>query len=197
MAENIFRQQHHIDKINRAKSLNQKPCVLWFTGLSGSGKSTLANALEQELVKKGFHTYILDGDNIRHGLCKDINFSAEGRVENIRRIGEVAKLMVDAGLVVITAFISPYQTDRNQVRALLEQDEFVEIFVNCSLEICEKRDVKGLYKKARKGEIENFTGISAPYEPPGNPEIEIVTDDLTIEESVQKLITYIIPKVSI
>ncbi|NNC84769.1 MAG: adenylyl-sulfate kinase [Bacteroidia bacterium] len=196
MAENIFKQHHQINKEKRGEKLNQKPCILWFTGLSGSGKSTLADGVEQELAKQGYATYILDGDNIRHGLNVDLDFSEKGRVENIRRIGEVAKLMVDAGLIVLTAFISPYQSDRKQVRALVEDGEFIEIFVNCALEICEKRDVKGLYKKARKGEIENFTGISSPYEPPGSPEIEIVTDTLTIEESVKKLIEYIVPKVS-
>ncbi|NNM15427.1 MAG: adenylyl-sulfate kinase [Bacteroidia bacterium] len=196
MTENIFKQHHQINKEKRGEKLNQKPCILWFTGLSGSGKSTLADGVEQELAKQGYATYILDGDNIRHGLNVDLDFSEKGRVENIRRIGEVAKLMVDAGLIVLTAFISPYQSDRKQVRALVEDGEFIEIFVNCALEICEKRDVKGLYKKARKGEIENFTGISSPYEPPGSPEIEIVTDTLTIEESVKKLIEYIVPKVS-
>ena len=175
-------------KQERAEQNQQKPCVLWFTGLSGSGKSTVANALEGALFERGRHTYLLDGDNVRHGLNKDLGFSAQDRVENIRRIGEVAKLFVDAGLVVMTAFISPYRSDRELVRELMEQGEFLEVFVNTPLEVCEERDPKGLYKKARAGEIKNFTGIDDPYEAPQNPEITVHTTDETPQESAANII---------
>ncbi|MBL0051732.1 MAG: adenylyl-sulfate kinase [Bacteroidetes bacterium] len=155
-SKNIVQQNYKITKSDRAKLLHQKPAVLWFTGLSGSGKSTLADALEVKLHNEGFKTYLLDGDNIRFGLNKNVDFSDEGRKENIRRIGEVAKLMTDAGLIVLTAFVSPFQSDRNLVRNLLPEGSFTEIFVDCPLEVCEQRDVKGLYKKARAGEIKDF-----------------------------------------
>jgi len=162
--DNIVWHEHKISKNERALIKNQKPCIVWFTGLSGSGKSTIANAVEAKLVELQKHTYLLDGDNIRMGLNKGLSFSDEDRVENIRRIGEVAKLFVDSGLIVLTAFISPFQKERDSVRKLVEKDEFIEVFVDTPLEVCEQRDPKGLYKKAREGAIPNFTGISSPYE---------------------------------
>ncbi|PZT47644.1 adenylyl-sulfate kinase [Helicobacter valdiviensis] len=182
MDKNLTWHTSSITKYQRAKLKNQKPCVLWLTGLSGSGKSTLANALEKRLFELGFHTYLLDGDNIRHGLNKDLGFDETSRVENIRRIGEVCKLFVDAGIIVIGAFISPFKKEREMVRELFEKGEFVEIFVDTPLEICEKRDPKGLYKKARSGEIKNFTGIDSPYEKPEAPEVHIISEKL--EENV-------------
>jgi bifunctional enzyme CysN/CysC len=180
-----------INKQNRAELLNQKPVVLWLTGLSASGKSTLANALEKELFLRNKITYLLDGDNIRHGLNRDLGFSEEDRIENIRRIGEASKLFVDAGLIVITAFISPFKSDRKIVKNLFEEDEFIEIFINTPIEVCQKRDPKGLYKKALNGEIKNFTGIDSPYEAPENPNIEIKTAELSITESVEKIVNYL------
>jgi adenylylsulfate kinase len=171
-------------------------CIVWFTGLSGSGKSTIANAVEQRLYEKGIHTYVLDGDNIRHGLNNNVDFSPEGRTENIRRIGEVAKLFVDAGMVVLTAFISPYRADRDSVRQLVSEGEFIEIFVDCPLEICEQRDVKGLYKKARSGAIPEFTGISAPFEQPLQPELIINTENISVDEAVDKVMTLILKTIS-
>lgn len=162
-----------ISKLDHEKLNGHKGVCIWFTGLSGSGKSTVANELEVELNKLGVHTYLLDGDNVRLGLNKNLDFSDEGRKENIRRIGEVAKLFVDAGIIVLTAFISPFREDRNNVRNLLNNNEFIEVFVDTDLETCESRDPKGLYKKARTGEIKDFTGISSPYEEPENPEIKI------------------------
>ena len=173
---------------DREKLLNQKGCVVWFTGLSGSGKSTLANAVEQVLHQQQHHTYVLDGDNVRHGLNKNLGFSPEDREENIRRIGEVAKLFADAGTIVMTAFISPYRADRDQARMLIAEDRFVEVFVDCPLAVCEERDTKGLYKKARAGEIKEFTGISAPYEPPLTPEVTVNTAVLSIEECAQAVV---------
>ena len=195
--KNIVRQDYKVGKQERKTSLNQKPTLLWFTGLSGSGKSTLADKLEQELHKRGFNTYLLDGDNVRHGLNKDIDFSEQGRTENIRRIGEVAKLMLDAGLIVLTAFISPFKKDRQLVRDLVEDGEFVEVFVDAPLDVCESRDVKGLYEKARSGKITNFTGISSPYEKPENPELIIDTDALSIEEATERILGKVLPMVSI
>lgn len=186
-SKNIVQQNYKITKGDRTKLLHQKPAVLWFTGLSGSGKSTLADALEVKLHNEGFKTYLLDGDNIRFGLNKNVDFSDEGRKENIRRIGEVAKLMTDAGLIVLTAFVSPFQSDRNLVRNLLPEGSFTEIFVDCPLEVCEQRDVKGLYKKARAGEIKDFTGISSPYEAPENPEFIISTHQNPLDECVEML----------
>ncbi|SFV57218.1 Adenylylsulfate kinase [hydrothermal vent metagenome] len=169
----------------------QKPCILWFTGLSGSGKSTIANAVEAKLLEEKRHTYLLDGDNIRMGLNRGLGFSDEDRVENIRRIGEVAKLFVDAGIIVLTAFISPFQKERNLVRELVGESEFIEIFIDTPLDICESRDPKGLYKKARKGEISSFTGISSPYEAPEIPEIHIINSYRDIEDVADEIINHL------
>ena len=188
---NLVWHDHHVTKKERAKLKDQKPCILWFTGLSGSGKSTIANAVESKLVELNKHTYLLDGDNIRMGLNKGLGFSDEDRVENIRRIGEVAKLFVDAGTIVLTAFISPFQNERDTVRALVENCEFIEVFIDTPLAVCESRDPKGLYKKARKGEIPNFTGISSPYEAPAKPEIHIINDKISIEEVTEQIINYL------
>ena len=188
---NLVYQNTSLSKARRAKAKGQKPLIIWFTGFSGAGKSTLANALEEELTARGHHTYLLDGDNIRLGLNKNLGFSKEDREENIRRIGEVAKLMVDAGLIVISAFISPFQRDRQLVRDMVEKYEFLEIFVSTPLMVCEKRDTKGLYKKARSGEIKNFTGISSPYEIPINPELTIDTTHDSITESIQIILDHL------
>ena len=189
--ENIVWHDHHVTKDERSSIKSQKSCVLWFTGLSGSGKSTIANAVESKLVELKKHTYLLDGDNIRMGLNKGLSFSDEDRVENIRRIGEVSKLFVDAGTIVLTAFISPFREDRESVRKLLEENEFIEVFIDTPLEVCEGRDPKGLYKKARKGEIPNFTGISSPYEEPTKAEINIKNDKISIKECADKVIKYL------
>jgi len=194
LSTNIVWHDTKITKEKRAKLTNQKPCILWFTGLSGSGKSTIANAVEEKLYKNGNFTYLLDGDNIRHGLNKDLGFSEEDREENIRRIGEVAKLFVDAGLIVLTAFISPFRQDRYLVRGLVEKGEFIEIFIDTPIEECEKRDPKGLYKKARNGEIKNFTGIDSPYESPVNPEIHVKNINISIDEVSDMIIKYLIDK---
>lgn len=188
---NIKWQNIHLTKNMRAKQKNQKPCVIWFTGLSGSGKSTLANELEKRLFKLGHHTYLLDGDNIRHGLNKDLGFSHQDRIENIRRIGEVANLFIDSGLIVLTAFISPFAQERHLVRNLVKTNEFIEIFVDVPLEICEQRDIKGLYKLARQGEIKNFTGISSPYEKPNNPDIHLDNHQNTIAKNVDIIEKYL------
>jgi adenylylsulfate kinase len=190
-SSNIVWHESAVTKADRQQQKGHKSAILWFTGLSGSGKSTISVALEMTLYTKGIQTYRLDGDNVRFGLNKNLGFSPEDRTENIRRIGEVSKLMVDAGLFTLTAFISPYLEDRNQVRDLVEADEFIEIYVKASLETCEQRDPKGLYKKARLGEIKGFTGIDAPYEEPSNPEIVIDTNRLGIEESVEVIIAYL------
>jgi bifunctional enzyme CysN/CysC len=187
----VFWQPTRVRHQQRANQKAQQPCILWFTGLSGAGKSTIANAVEQALYLRGHHSYLLDGDNIRHGLNKDLDFSDAGRVENIRRIGEVAKLFVDAGLIVVTAFISPFRSDRRMVRELVQAGEFVEVFVNTPIEICERRDPKGLYARARAGEIPNFTGVTSPYEAPEAAEIEIDTSKLTVAESVDRVIRYL------
>ena len=176
-AENIFEQKVDITKVDRSKLKNQKPCVLWFTGLSGAGKSTIANALDKKLHEMGKHTYLLDGDNVRHGLSKDLGFTDEDRVENLRRVAEVSKLMVDAGLIVISAFISPFKSERQMARELFAEDEFLEIFIDVPLEVAEKRDVKGLYKKARAGELKNFTGIDSVYERPCDAEIVLKSSE--------------------
>jgi adenylyl-sulfate kinase len=165
--------------------------VIWLTGLSGSGKSTISTELERELFNLGKHVYVLDGDNVRHGLCSDLGFSPEDRKENIRRVGEVAKLMANAGIIVITAFISPYRSDRELVRKITPPGQFVEVFVNAPLEVCEQRDPKGLYVKARANEIKNFTGISTPYEVPEKAELELHTDKLTVAESVARIVEYL------
>lgn len=189
--KNIVWHDHHVTKEERCQLKNQKPCILWFTGLSGSGKSTVANAVENKLLQLNCHTYLLDGDNIRMGLNKGLTFSAQDRIENIRRIGEVAKLFVDSGTIVLTAFISPFIADRKQVRALVDYDEFVEVFIDTPLEVCESRDPKGLYKKARKGEIPHFTGISSPYEAPENPEVHIKNDGITVEDAAMQVIQHL------
>lgn len=189
--DNIVWHESKIKKEDRQRLNGHKSCILWFTGLSGSGKSTLANEVEKELHQMGIRSYVLDGDNIRHGLNNNLGFSPEDRKENIRRIGEVSKLFVDAGLFTLTAFISPYREDREMVRQLVGPNEFVEIYVKCALEECERRDPKGLYEKARKGEIKEFTGISAPYEAPLRPELIIESDKLTIEQSVHKVIDFL------
>ncbi|MCF6172871.1 MAG: adenylyl-sulfate kinase [Campylobacteraceae bacterium] len=189
--KNIIWHKHYVSKKERSKIKNQKPCILWFTGLSGSGKSTIANVVETKLIKLKKHTYLLDGDNIRMGLNKGLGFSDEDRVENIRRIGEVAKLFVDSGLIVLSAFISPFEKERDSVRNLVANGEFIEIFMDTPLIICESRDPKGLYRKARKGDVPNFTGISSPYEAPNKPEIHIKTDKISIEESAEQIINYL------
>ncbi|MED3882862.1 adenylyl-sulfate kinase [Priestia megaterium] len=188
---NITWHDAGITKEDRREQNNHHSFVLWFTGLSGSGKSTVANAVAKALFDKNIRNYVLDGDNVRFGLNKNLGFSAEDRTENIRRIGEVSKLFVDSGQVVLTAFISPFQEDRAQVRKILEGNEFLEVYVECPLEECEKRDPKGLYKKARSGEIRDFTGIDSPYESPANPELTINTSTQSVEECVQTVIEYL------
>ena len=193
---NIYPIKTKVSAEQRHKLLNQKPRLIWFTGLSGSGKSTLAVQLEAQLHEKGFKTYLLDGDNIRAGLNKDLTFTDEGRIENIRRIGEVSKLMLDAGLVVLSAFISPFEADRQQVKTIVGQENYIEVFVNAPLEVCETRDVKGLYKKARAGAVKNFTGIDSPYEIPAQPNITIHTHKQSVEEAVAELVKLILPRVT-
>ena len=190
-SNNITWHDSEVTKEERQNRNGHKSAVLWFTGLSGSGKSTVSVALEKALFNEGKQTYRLDGDNVRHGLNKNLGFSPEDRTENIRRIGEVAKLMVDAGSITVTAFISPYKQDRDNVRAILEDDEFIEVYTKCSVEECENRDPKGLYKKARSGEIPEFTGISAPYEAPDHPEIILDTEHESIDQSVDRVIQYL------
>ncbi|GGK33455.1 adenylyl-sulfate kinase [Aliivibrio fischeri] len=184
--ENVVWHQHTVTKKIRSDLKKQKPAVLWFTGLSGAGKSTIAGALESKLAELGYHTYLLDGDNVRHGLCKDLGFSDHDRQENIRRIGELSKLMADAGLIVLSAFISPHRAERQMVRELLPEGEFLEVFVNTSLDECEKRDPKGLYKKARAGEIKHFTGIDSEYQQPLSPEIDLPAGTQSIEVLVEQ-----------
>ena len=186
-----------INQKNRNKLLNQKPFVLWFTGLSASGKSTLSNIVEHKMHNMNYKTYLLDGDNVRHGLNNDLGFDEASRVENIRRVGEVAKLFLDAGVVTFAAFVSPYLKDRENTKDIVGAQNFVEVYVNTSIEECERRDVKGLYKKARAGEIKNMTGIDAPYEPPIHPDIEIVTEKMTIEKSVKQIVKYIKNKITL
>ena len=190
-ATNIKWHHGKITKVDRVNLLNQKGVTIWLTGLSGSGKSTIAVELEHALIENRHQAYILDGDNIRHGLNKNLGFSPEDRTENIRRIGEVAKLFTDAGIITITAFISPYREDRDAVRRLLSDGEFIEVYVKCPLDVCEERDTKGLYKKARAGEVKDFTGISAPYEEPLNPELTIDSSKLTVEESTRAVLNYL------
>lgn len=189
--KDLFWHPSIITKKQRQIKNNHKSVILWFTGLSGSGKSTISNALESELFNMGKRTYLLDGDNIRHGINSDLDFSDKDRKENIRRVGEVAKLFVEAGIIVMAAFISPFRLDRLMVRELVEKEEFIEIYVKCPLSICEERDPKKLYVKARQGVIPSFTGISAPYEEPDNPEIIIETDKESIEQAVTKIISYL------
>ncbi len=185
---NVIYHQATVTRERRGRLNNHKSVVIWFTGLSGSGKSTLAHSVEEELYQQGCRTFVLDGDNVRHGLSSNLDFSDEGRKENIRRIGETAKLMMEAGIIVMTAFISPFREDRNAVRRLLSHGDFVEIHCHASLETCEERDVKGLYKRARSGEIKNYTGIDSPYETPQSPELIIDTDRETLDESILKVV---------
>ena len=194
MVDNIHPFQHRVARHLKEKRNRHKSKVLWFTGLSGSGKSTIANATEAVLHQRGMQTYILDGDNVRMGLNKDLGFTAEDRTENIRRISEVAKLFVDSGSVVLTAFISPYILDRADAKKTIGGDDFIEVFVSADLSVCEERDPKGLYKKARSGEIKNFTGIDAPYEEPVNPDLIIKTDKYTIEECANQVVGYMLEK---
>jgi adenylylsulfate kinase len=192
---NLYPIQTKVDAEQRKQLLNQRPKLIWFTGLSGSGKSTLAVQLEAQLFAHGFKTYLLDGDNIRTGLNRDLSFSEEGRVENIRRIGEVSKLLVDAGLVVLSAFISPFEADRQQVRSIVGSENYFEVFVDTPIEICEQRDVKGLYKKARAGKVKNFTGIDSPYEAPKRPDISIKTAEMTIDQSISVLLDKVLKQI--
>lgn len=189
---NIVWHNHKVTRADRASNKNQKPCLLWFTGLSGSGKSTIANALDVALHQRGYHTFLLDGDNVRHGLCKDLGFSDGDRVENIRRIGEVSKLFADAGLIVLSAFISPFTSDRRLVRNLFPAGEFIEVFMDTPLDTCEERDPKGLYEKARAGEIKHFTGIDSPYEKPERPEVRLDTSIMDVDQCVESLIDYLL-----
>ena len=188
---NIILHEGSISRKDREKINGHKSTIIWFTGLSGSGKSTLAYALEYILHKNNIQTYVLDGDNIRQGLCKDLGFSACDRTENIRRIGEVSRLFLDSGSIVLTAFISPFINDRKIVRELVNKDEFIEVFCDSPLDVCELRDPKGLYKKARSGEIPEFTGINSPYESPEYPELRLKTNELSVQQCVEKLISYL------
>lgn len=195
MEKNIFTHNFNVKRDDRSNLNEHKPLLIWFTGLSGSGKSTIANALEETLFKRGIHTYLLDGDNVRKGINSNLSFTPEDRAENIRRIAEISNLMIDAGLVVLASFVSPYREDRENVKRIVGYANFVEIFVNTPIEECERRDVKGLYEKARKGEIENFTGVNAPYEIPLAPDIEIDTTKMNVEEIVNKILEQIMAKI--
>ena len=197
MQENIHPSKFRIKQKDRLKIMNQKPVLIWFTGLSGSGKSTLANGTEVALHRLGYKTYLLDGDNIRCGLNSDLKFTMEDRMENIRRIAEVSKLMMDAGLVVIAAFITPLHQEREMIKNLVGVDNFLEVFVDCPLAVCEKRDVKGLYEKARKGMIPNFTGITSPYEPPENPFIRIKSNEEKTSDSIKMVVKSLIHKIQV
>jgi len=190
-SSNVIYHQASVTRQRRNDLNDHRSVVLWFTGLSGSGKSTLAHALEEKLFQKGCRTFVLDGDNVRHGLNSNLDFSENGRTENIRRISEVSKLMLEAGMIVMTAFISPFKKDRDEARDLILYDNFIEIYCNASLEVCESRDVKGLYKLARAGEIKNYTGIDSPYEAPENPKLIIDTDKQSIEDSVAIIFSYL------
>lgn len=194
---NIYPITTQVSSAQRQQLLKQRAKLIWFTGLSGSGKSTLAVQLEAQLFSLGYKTYLLDGDNIRSGLNKDLTFTDEGRVENIRRIGEVSKLMLDAGIVVLSAFISPFKAEREQIRKIVGEENFIEVFVDTPLEVCEQRDVKGLYKRARAGEVKNFTGISSPYERPEKPAITIHTHQTSVSDSLALLMNVIEPKIQI
>lgn len=189
-ATNVVWQDLLLDKATRSQIKEQHPCLLWFTGLSGAGKSTIANIAEKKLNARHKHTYLLDGDNVRHGLNRDLGFTDEDRIENIRRVGEVARLFVDAGIITIASFISPFRSDRRMVRELFDSDEFIEVFVSAPLTLCERRDPKGLYKRARAGEIPHFTGIDSPYETPEREHIILDTSELTAEQSADELIDY-------
>ncbi|WP_318520979.1 adenylyl-sulfate kinase [Photobacterium leiognathi] len=188
VSDDVVWHRSTVSHEERANQKGQKPVLLWFTGLSGSGKSTVANAVESKLLTLGKHSYLLDGDNVRHGLNKDLGFNEQDRIENIRRIGEVAKLFVDSGSIVLTAFISPFISDRLQVRELLKKDQFLEVFIDTPLDVCEQRDPKGLYKKARSGEIRHFTGIDSPYQAPINPDIHVKTANNTIAECAEQIV---------
>jgi len=190
--KNIVYHEPKITRIHRNKQNNHKSTVLWFTGLSGSGKSTIAHAVEERLYQKGCRTIVLDGDNIRYGLCSDLNFSDNSRKENIRRIGEVAKLFIESGVITLAAFISPFKKDRNKVKNTLPNGDFIEIFVKCPINVCEDRDIKGVYKKAREGKVKNFTGIDSPYEAPESPDLILNTDKEKIEESVDEVMDLLI-----
>ena len=191
MGSNVVWHSHPVDQETRADQKSQRPLVIWFTGLSASGKSTIAGALEQILTSQGYHTYLLDGDNVRHGLCRDLGFSDTDRTENIRRVGEVARLMADAGLISLAAFISPFQADRQIVRDILPEGQFVEVYVDAPIAVCRTRDPKGLYAKADRGEIKQFTGIDSPYEPPQTPEVHLAAGRLSVAESVNQLLAYL------
>ena len=197
MKKNIIPHDYQVTIDDRRKSNKHNSFLIWFTGLSGSGKSTIANVVEQKLQAQGINTYTLDGDNIRKGINNDLSFAPEDRTENIRRIAEISNLMIDAGLVVLAAFVSPYKKDRDNIKGIVKDVNFVEIFINTSVEECERRDVKGLYKKARAGEIINMTGISAPYEAPENADVEINTEEESVDKSAQRIIDYIKPKLEL
>lgn len=197
MNESIFPFDSKISYAQRKKAMAQEPILISLTGLSGSGKTTLALRLEHYLFSKGHKVFILDGDNVRNGLCKKLGFTEEDRKENLRRVGEVAKLMLDAGLVVISAFISPSEEDRKSIRECVGEERFIQVYVNCPLAVCEERDVKGLYAKAREGIIPHFTGVSAPYDPPVSPDIEVFTSEETIDQSLQKMIDVLEPAIAI
>jgi adenylylsulfate kinase len=193
-AENLTWHVGEVDEAERARVHGHRGVVLWMTGLSGSGKSTVAHRVEKRLLERGVFAYVLDGDNVRHGLNRDLGFSPEDRKENIRRIGEVAKLFVDAGAVVMTAFVSPYRSDRDEARAIVPEGRFVEVFVDTPLEVCEARDPKGLYKKARAGEIRNLTGLQAPYEPPLSPEIRVDTSRLDVDACAEVIVAHLLSR---
>ncbi|MCU0397280.1 MAG: adenylyl-sulfate kinase [Cyclobacteriaceae bacterium] len=193
--KHLYPIQTKVNREQREHSLHQRARLIWFTGLSGSGKSTLAVQLEAVLHQMGHKTYLLDGDNIRMGLNRDLNFTEEGRIENIRRIGEVSKLFLDAGIIVLSAFISPFKADRENVKQIVGEENYIEVFADAPLEVCEQRDVKGLYKKARAGEVKNFTGIDSPYEIPDNPDITILTHETSIDKSIELLIDFIESKI--
>ena len=195
--DHIYPIKTKVSKESREQLMSQRATLVWFTGLSGSGKSTLAVALEAVLHASGFKTYLLDGDNVRAGLNKDLTFTDEGRVENIRRIGEVSKLLLDSGVVVLSAFISPFHADREQVKAIVGSGNYIEVFVDTPLEVCEQRDVKGLYKKARAGEVRNFTGIDSPYERPVRADVTIPTHTMSVDESLTLLLNFVLPRIKL
>lgn len=191
MSDNVIWHSHAVDQATRSEQKNQRPLVIWFTGLSASGKSTIAGALEQILTHQGYHTYLLDGDNVRHGLCGDLGFSDADRQENIRRVGEVAKLVADAGLIALAAFISPFCADRDLIREIMPDGQFIEVFVDASLDVCKERDPKGLYAKAVRGEIKQFTGIDSPYEPPNDAEVHLRAGEISVAEAVNQMLAYL------
>jgi adenylylsulfate kinase len=195
VSENIIPHKHSITHVDRVERNGYRPVLVWLTGLSGSGKSTLASEVEKALFTQGLNTYILDGDNIRSGLNKDLDFGDEARKENIRRIGEVSKLFIDSGTIVLTAFISPFIDDRKQAKDLAGADNFIEVFVDCPLEVCERRDVKGLYKKAREGKIKNFTGIDSPFEQPKNADVVVKTNEESLEVCTKKILEVVLKKI--